>query len=103
MLRSNLYSGIAKFSDLAAEMFYVDNHSRPHNVNRFVPENTGRKKIEREFALFVNDGVSGVVAALITDYHVVLFRKKVNHSALSFVAPVDTNDCSKHFCFSYVY
>ena len=48
--------------------------------------------MQGEFAQFIDDGVAGVAAALITDDDVVVLRKQVHHAALALVAPVDTYD-----------
>ena len=99
MFRCNFDSRVAQALHLSEEMFNINNHSRSHNVYRFVTENTGGKKIENEFSLLVYNGVSCVIAALITRNDIILFAEKVNHSALSFVAPVDSNNCRKHFLY----
>ena len=55
-------------------------------------------RFENEFAALVHDGVTGVVAALIADNDLMLGGEKIDHAALSLVAPVDSNNSSKHFC-----
>ena len=53
--------------------------------------------MKREFAEFVYNGVARVAAALIAHNNIVIFGEHVNHSALSFVAPVDTyNSTVRH-------
>jgi len=42
--------------------------------------------------------VTGVVAALIADNDLMLGGEKIDHAALSLVAPVDSDNSSKHFC-----
>ncbi len=102
MLWRNFYPRIAKSFYFAVKMFDVYNHSRSHNVDGIVTQNTGRKKVKNKFSFFVDYGVSGVVSALITAHHAVIFGEKVDYAPLTLVAPVDTHDCSKHFCYSFI-
>ena len=48
--------------------------------------------MQGKFPFFIDDGVSGVAAALVTDYHIIVLRHKVDHTAFSLVAPVDAYD-----------
>ena len=48
--------------------------------------------MEGELALFVDDGVPGVSAALVADHHVVVLGDQVYHTALALVAPVDAHN-----------
>ena len=100
VLGGNLYTCVAQSFDFAVKVFEVDDHTVAHNVDGVVAQNTRRKKVKYEFTLFVYYRVSGVVAALITCDDVVLVGQKVYHSALTFVAPVDTDYCSKHLFIS---
>ena len=96
MFRGDFYSRFSQFLDFSAKMLDVDNHSETHYVDGVVSENTRRQQVKRKLTLIVDYGMSGVVSALITYDNVVLLRKKVNHSALSFVAPVDSYNRCKH-------
>ena len=100
MLGSDVDARVAKPFDFVIEVFYIDNHTVTHDVDGFVAKYSRRKKVKYELALFVYYRVSGVVSALITRDNIVPVRKKVNHSSLAFVAPVDTDYCSKHLCIS---
>ena len=58
--------------------------------------------MERKLAVFIDDGVTGIAAALIAHDHIVGLRQQVDHAALTLVAPVDTNDCTMcHILSSY--
>lgn len=96
-------SALSESCHLLAKMLDVDNHTVAHHVDFVLAQDCGRQKIENEFALVVDDGVSCIVAALITHDNVLLFGKQVNHSALAFVAPVDTNNRCKHMYTSKIY
>ena len=48
--------------------------------------------MQGEFALFVDDRVAGVAAALAADDDIVFGREQVDHAAFSLVAPVDAYD-----------
>ena len=76
------------------KMLHIDYHARTHHIHGLVAENSGRQKVQNELSLFVYDRVSRVVSALITDYYIIFFTEKVNHTALSFITPV----CSDYCC-----
>ena len=64
------------------------------DVHGVFPEDAGGHEVHYELALLVYDGVSGVVAALIADHHVVALAEQVYHAALALVAPVRAdNSC----------
>ena len=44
-----------------------------------------------ELAFFVYHGMARVASALVADYDIIVFRKQIDHPALSFVAPVDAD------------
>ena len=48
--------------------------------------------MQGKLALLVDDGMTGVAAALIADDHVIVAGQQVHHAALALVAPVDTYD-----------
>ena len=52
--------------------------------------------MQREFAEFIDDGVSGVAAALIAHDNVIVGADEVDHTALALVTPVDAYDRSIH-------
>ena len=52
--------------------------------------------MQGKLAVFVHNGVTGVVAALIAADDVVFSGDQIDHTALALVAPVDTGNCSKH-------
>ena len=47
-----------------------------------------------KFALFVDDCVASIAAALIADYHIVILGEQVDHTAFSLVTPVDPYYCT---------
>ena len=74
-------------------MLKVDNHAVAHYGDNFRAEYSGGKQIKDKFAEVVYNRVSGVVAALITNDNVLIFGEKIDHSALTFIAPVYANNC----------
>ncbi len=76
--------------------FKVDDHAATEHVDDVLAQNSRRKQIQNKFPPFVDHGVPRIVAALITADDVVLRRKQIDHSALAFVAPVDTANRCKH-------
>ena len=54
--------------------------------------------MQGELTELVDNGVSGVSAALIADYHIIIGADEVDHTALALVAPVDSYDRTvRHF------
>ena len=97
MLGRDLHALLADVRDFLREMFEIEHHAGAENIHRAGAQNAGRQQIENEFAALVHDGVTGVVAALIADNDLMFGGEQVDHAALSFVAPVDSDNSSKHF------
>ena len=94
---SDFDARVPQIFDFAAEMFDVDYHAAAENVDNVVAQNARRKQVEYELALFVDYGVTAaLLPTLIAAYDVEIARKQVNHSALAFIAPVDTTDTCQH-------
>ena len=79
---------------LIPQVFKIQCHAVSQDIHNTRPENTGGEQMQGELAVGVDDGVAGVAAALIADYHVIILGEQVHHAALSLVAPVDSNDCA---------
>ena len=77
---------------LGPEVLEVQGDPVAQDVHDAVPEDAGRQQMQGEFALFVDDGVAGVAAALAPDDDIVFGREEVDHAALAFIAPVDPYD-----------
>ena len=59
--------------------------------------------MQSELAILIDDGVTGVAAALIADDNIIVLGQQVNHAALAFIAPVNTNDCTiSHNSFTFL-
>ena len=89
-----MYSGAAKLFHLSAQMADVYDGAVAEHIHLAAAEDAGGKQVQCELAVFVYDGVSGVVAALIANDDIIVLREKVNHAALSFIAPVDSHYCT---------
>ena len=76
------------------QVLQVDDHAVAHDVDNLRTQNAGRHQIQNKFAQMIDDGVARVVAALVTNNHIIFFGEQVNHSALALVSPVDTNNCA---------
>ena len=50
--------------------------------------------MQGKLAVFVHNGVTGIVAALIAADDIIFLGDQIDHAAFSFVAPVDANDCT---------
>ena len=79
------------------EVLQVDDHAVAHDIDNFRAEYAGREKVEDELSSRIYDGVTRVVAALITADYILFLGEKVDHAALALVSPVYTDDRSKHF------
>ena len=90
---------LAQLFDLVRKMLEIEHHAGTKHVHRAGAQNARRQQIENELAPGVHDGVTGVVSALIADDDLVIGGKEIDHAALSLVAPVDSDNSSKHFYF----
>ena len=79
-------------SDFSDQMLEVNHHSVPHDVHRGIAENTGRKQIQNKLALVVDNSMSRVVPALIAADNVIIRGQQVDHTTLSLVSPVDSDN-----------
>ena len=78
--------------DFLPQALAIQGHAVAQDVDHAVPENAGGQQMEGELALFVDDGVPGVPAALVADHHIVVLGNQVHHTALALVAPVDAHN-----------
>ena len=92
--RAYCYAAGAQTSGLIEKVLKVDDYAGAEDVDGVVAENAGRQQIQDELALIIYHGVACVVAALIADNDVVIFREQIDHAALALIAPVCSHDCS---------
>ena len=90
-------AGFRQFADLLCQVLDVDDHAVAHDARDVASQNARGQQIEHEFSLRVDHRVSRVVSALIADDDVLILREEIDHSAFSFISPVDSDDCSEHF------
>ena len=88
----DLYPGGAHAIHLAADVLEIDHSARAQQVDLFRAEDARGQQVQLELAIFVDDGMAGVVAALIADDHVVALGEVIDHAALALVAPVDADN-----------
>ena len=86
----------AQALDLMEHVLGINDHAGAEHVHGLVAQDAARHEIEHELALVVDDGVAGVVAALIAHDDVVLLAEQVDHAAFALVAPVDAYDGCQH-------
>lgn len=79
---------------LVVQAFAVQGYAVAQNVYHALTEDAGGQQVQGKLALFVDNSVAGVAAALVAHHDVVLAGEQVHHAALSLVAPVDAYDCS---------
>ena len=89
----------AKAARLLREVFDIDDHAVAEHVDDALAKDARGKQVEDEFPPLIDDGMTGIVAALIAADDVIVLGQQVDHSALAFVAPVDPADRSKHSFF----
>ena len=97
IIGSDLDSCLSELCDLTGKVFKVDRHTVTHDADDILSQNAGRQKVQDELAAIVYDGMTGVIASLISDTYVLGLAEKVNYSSLSLVSPVDSDNSSKHF------
>ena len=88
------YAALAQAIDLIEQMLKVDNDSRAEHIHGVIAQYARRQQIQDKLSLVVHHGVTGVVAALITDNNIILFREQIDHTALALIAPVGSHDRS---------
>ena len=96
VLRGDGDAACAQTRDLVEHVLRVNDHAGAEHVHGLVAQNAGWHEIEHELALVVDDGVAGVVAALIAHDDVILLAEQVDHAAFALVAPVDAYDGCQH-------
>ena len=84
----------AQTRGLIKQVLKVDDYAGAEDVDGVVAKDAGRQQVQDELALVVYHGVACVVAALIADNDVVIFREQIDHAALALIAPVCSHDCS---------
>ena len=92
VIRGDVDTGGAEIGDLLPKMLAVDDDAVAQHIDDTLAEDARGDQMKGELAVFVDDGVAGVVAALVADDHVVLLGDKVDHAAFALVAPVDAYD-----------
>ena len=88
----DLHAGGTHAIHLAADVLQVDHGARAQQIDLFRTEDAGGQQVQLELAVFVDDGMAGVVAALIADDHVVALGEVIDHAALALVSPVNADN-----------
>jgi hypothetical protein len=81
---------------LPGQMVQVDDHARTQHTGHLRVEDAGGQQVQDELALLCDDGVPGIVAALIAGNDVRMFCQQVDDAALALIAPIDSSYCSQH-------
>ena len=92
--RAYCYAAGAQTRGLIKQVLKVDDYAGTEDINGVVAKDAGRQQIQDELTLIIYHGVACVVAALIADNDVVIFREQIDHAALALIAPVCSHDCS---------
>ena len=92
VFRRNGHAGGLQRADLLHQVLAVQRHAVAQHVHHAAAENTGGQQMQGEFAHLIDDGVSGVAAALIPYHYVEPLRQVIHHAALALVTPVDAYD-----------
>ena len=79
---------------LLIQVLEVKRHTVSEDVHDSFPEDSGRKKMESELAVFIDYGMAGISAALVPNDIVISLGQKIDHTAFAFVAPVDSYNCT---------
>ena len=71
----------------------IQGNAVAQNIDDVFTEHAGGQEMKIEFAVFIDNGMTGVAAALKTDNDIEILRQQVDHPAFAFVAPVDAYNC----------
>ena len=85
---ADLDPDLAQTVDLADERDRIDDDAVADHANFPRPQNAGRDQVQNIFLAAVDDGVSGVVAALAADDDIRLLGQDVDDFAFAFIAPL---------------
>ena len=92
-----------QLGDFLPQVLGVKGNAVAQNVHHALAENTGGQQVQRKLAILIDDGMTGVAAALIANHNVIVLGQQVHHTALAFIAPVNTNDCTiSHNSFTFL-
>ena len=94
VLRRDRHAGLLQGLDLAPKALEVNDDTVAEDVHDARQADAGGDEVQGKFAVFIDDGMTGVVAALIPADDIIISRDEVDHAALAFVAPVDAYDCT---------
>ena len=92
VFRRDAAAGLLQGLDLAAQTLEVDDDAVAEDVHDARQADAGGDEMQGKFAVFVDDGVARVVAALIPADDIIVACDEVDHPALALVAPVDAYD-----------
>jgi hypothetical protein len=76
---------------------WVQNHAAADNTFHIGVENSRRNQMEYVAAIADVNSVTGIMATLVPRDAVILGRKDIDDLSLSFVAPLNANDCEVLF------
>ena len=75
---------------------WIEHHTVANHAGRSAIKDPRWNEVEPELLPGVDDGVTGIVAALGANDHVGLFGKKIDHLALPLVAPLTAHEDRDH-------
>ena len=81
---------------LVREVVEVDDHTGAQHTGDIRVQDAGGQKVQDELALFGDDGVSGIVAALIAGNDIGVFGQQVDDAAFALIAPIDSSNSGQH-------
>ena len=73
--------------------FGIDDHAVSDDAELVGMERAGRHQVQNGFLAVYDQGVAGVVTALIAHDDIGVVGKKIDDLTLAFVAPLGTDDC----------
>ena len=94
VLRRDGHARVLERGHFLPEVLNVDDDAVAQHVHDAGQADAGRNQMQGKLAVFVHNGVTGVVAALIAADDVVFSGDQVDHTTLALVAPVDTHNCA---------
>ena len=90
------HTGFLQGLDLVHELIQVQGNAVADDVGGVVIKHAGGELMQCKAAIFVDNGVACVAAALKTDDHIGVLRQNVGDLTLSFIAPVGAYDRTYH-------
>ena len=93
---ADLHTPLLDSGHFARQMVQVYHHAGAQHTGHLRVEDARGQQVQDELAFLGDNGMSGVIAALIAGDDISVFSQQIDDAALALIAPVDASNCGKH-------